>query len=402
MLPQELVDRIVGMVGDTDVLTLKACALASASLCSASQPILFRSLTLKSLPNPSNYVAASTLLTESPHIGTYFTDVKIGLPSPYGTTPAEIEAISRVLAKLTKVRRCIITGEGAGRPGSTWDELGSILCPALLDFVFRQTLESLTVCFVQRISPAALACFITSAPTLSFSSVSICGNIQTAPARATALPHPPSVNDLVLDEYTLGICNKLLRPEYAAHIADLRRVSVRYGFCMLIVHRKAGTLQHIRIGAPMPKPKSPLVGSPQSPPVFRLSSLPPLTSLLSFDIQVNFNERLAEWISHTITTILDSKRQPKCCNLEEVTITYLPEWSWITPGDSYATFLTALDGWISTHTPCPRLRWRIRFVGTGREERFAMLTAFIADHMPRVDSLDCLVFDTYEPNWNDG
>ncbi|KAJ7116542.1 hypothetical protein C8R44DRAFT_739244 [Mycena epipterygia] len=389
MLPQELVDIMVDMVGDTDIVTLKACALASASLCSASQPILFRSLTLKSLPNPSNYVAASTLLTKSPHIGKYITNVKIGLPSS-GTTPAEIEAISRVVAKLTKVRRCIITGEGAGRD---WDALGSTLCSDLLDFVSQQTLESLSVCLVKQISPAALICFASSAPTLSFSSVSMRDSIHTS-----SFVHPPSVNDLVLDEYTQDISDKLSLPEYAAYTADLRRISVRYGPSTLIVHHTAHTLQHIRIGAAVSK----FILGPSQPSVFRLRSLPPLPSLLSFDIQVKFDERIAEWVSDTITAILDSKKIPKCCNLEEVAITYLPEWYWTLPGDSYAAFLTALDGWISAFTPCPRLQWRIRFVGTEREKHFALLTVFISDHMPRLHSLDRLVFDTYEPDWNGG
>ncbi|KAJ7432947.1 hypothetical protein FB451DRAFT_1196718, partial [Mycena latifolia] len=127
MIPQELVNAIVDLVGDTE--SLKACSLASPSLCSASQRILLRSLTLKGRFDPSNYVATSTLFVESPHIAQYITNLKIELPHSR-TALAGAHSIPEVLTKLSRVRQCTI--EGLTREHcARWYELGEELTSAL-------------------------------------------------------------------------------------------------------------------------------------------------------------------------------------------------------------------------------------------------------------------------------
>ncbi|KAJ7744736.1 hypothetical protein DFH07DRAFT_942957, partial [Mycena maculata] len=295
MLPQELVNTIVGIIDCTDIDTLKSCALACSSLCSATQPILFRSLTLRGgiPPDPANYAAVTTLLTESPHIGAYITDLILQLPSE-ATYLAGAEDLPKILAKLARVRRCIIKGG----EGCTWYKLGPALCSALLDFVSRQPLDSLRVRSVT-CPQLAFRHLVDSAPDLSFKWVDVSiTNTHWAPAR----PASPMITSLALDQGTETISHLLSRPDYAPYVASLRRVSLRDGLGMPLVNATARTLEHIRLGRPVSTHSDPL---PPLPP------LPILPSLRAFEIEVDFDASTAPWVSDTIVDVLRSKtRRP--------------------------------------------------------------------------------------------
>ncbi|KAJ7435875.1 hypothetical protein FB451DRAFT_1417815 [Mycena latifolia] len=203
MIPQELVNAIVDLVGDTE--SLKACSLASPSLCSASQRILLRSLTLKGRFDPSNYVATSTLFVESPHIAQYITNLKIELPHSR-TALAGAHSIPEVLTKLSRVRQCTI--EGLTREHcARWYELGEELTSALIDFLGRQPLESLCMFCVQGIPLSGFLPILTCAPTLSFAFVSIDGPYDLL----GSLVNPPSITALTLDAHTETVANLRIR-----------------------------------------------------------------------------------------------------------------------------------------------------------------------------------------------
>ncbi|KAJ7441330.1 hypothetical protein B0H11DRAFT_2096546 [Mycena galericulata] len=385
MLPQELVDTIVGLLDATDTHSLKACALVSPSLCCACQAVLFRSITLKGRKGdmyPSNYNAAGTLFTKSSHIGAYVRELKIELPLGLATRE-EAMAISQVLTNLTEVRRCVFEG-GAS---TTWDKLG--FGAAILDFLFRQPLKYFCIRAVTGIPLVAFMHLFASAPALSFSDVDVCGITDVS----EALTDPPSVTELVLDRGTQWISDLLSTPEYALHTRELRRVSVRYGLGLPLLIATAPTLYHIRVGSPA------MTTDDCS------QSLPPLPSLRSFEIESAFKARTAPWVSDTINAILASRSisgtDEDAPRLEQLTITYRPAWDWTIPGGPYALFLEALDRQVTNHGPSLRLRWRLRFVGVGREDRFEMLRAFIELHMPQLNTMDRLSFETYEPNWRD-
>ncbi|KAJ6592567.1 hypothetical protein B0H19DRAFT_1088045 [Mycena capillaripes] len=382
-IPQELVDSIVRMVDPADHSTLKACALTSSSLCSASQQILLRFLTLKGHIYPSNYVEASTLFMESPHLGAYVTDVKIELPSE-GTYAAAMVGLPRVLEKLTRVRRCIVEG-GTGSAGHKL-----AFSPDLVGFVSRQPLEFLSVRAVRGISPTVFKSFLISVPALSFCDVELLDYFYDDGDD----PSPtPAVTDLVLDKGTNDILEALTPPENAAYTSSLRRLSIRFGTDLPSLVAATRNLQHIRIGSP--------ITSETQGPTPRLNSLPPLPFLTSFELELDYGDHSAEWVNDAISAILRAKDGPESLHLKEITITYHPMWEWSYPDDDYAAFLTRLDERLSSHSSCPRLQWRFRFVGVGREERFDLLNAFTEQHMTRLDAMGHLIFETYEPHWRD-
>ncbi|KAF8191867.1 hypothetical protein K438DRAFT_1935176 [Mycena galopus ATCC 62051] len=376
MLPQELVDIIVGIVDVGDVASLKAFSLVSLSFCAATQPILFRSLTLKGHVRPSNYAAASRLFNESPHIGAYVKELTMELP--LATYLEGRKGIPAVLAKLTAVRRCIIDGGIDYK----WDSL----CDAtLLEFVSRQPLQYLRLRAVKEIPPSWVKSFVASVPKLSFSLVTLRSDCSPDPA----LPSMP-ITELVLDKGTTDVSDLFAAQGYAI---PLHRLTFHDGYPL--VAAAAPTLHHLRIGTPSISARG-----------LEWQSVTSLPSLISFDIEVGFEDRTEAWVRDALTSIMRAKvpagSGSRFRHLEEIVITYLPMWEYTPPGEAYGHFLEHIDTAISSLVPHPRLRWRLRFVGTGREERFLDLATFIVGQMPLLDALDRLTFETYEPSkWND-
>ncbi|KAJ6592578.1 hypothetical protein B0H19DRAFT_1055285 [Mycena capillaripes] len=352
-------------------------------LCSASQQILLRFLTLKGHIYPPNYIEASILFTESPHLGAYVTDVKIELPSE-GTYAEAIVGLPKVLEKLTRVRRCVVEGP----PDSAEHKLG--FSSELVDFVSRQPLEFLSVRAVRGISPTVFKSLLISVPALSFCDVelseSICDDDDPT--------FTPAVTDLVLDKGTKDILEALTPTEQTVYTSSLRRLSMRFATGLPLLVAAARTLQHIRIGSP--------ITSESQDPTPRLNSLPSLPFFTSLELELDYKDHSAEWVNDTIVAILRAKDEPEFLHLKEIIITYLPVWHWNSPNDGYVAFLTSLDQRLSSHSPCPCLRWRVRFVGAGREEHLNMLSAFTEQHMARLHAMGHLVFETYEPLWRDG
>ncbi|KAJ6454124.1 hypothetical protein C8R45DRAFT_627465 [Mycena sanguinolenta] len=374
MLPQELVDTIVAIVDVDDKRTLKALALVPSTWCAATQPILFRSLTLKGRIHPSNYMKASKLLTGSLHLGTYVKELTLELPLPSyleGRT-----AVAVVLAMLTAVRRFIVDG-GDKYP---WDDFCDT---SLVEFVSRQPLEFLRFRAIRDIPLSVFISSISPVSALSCSSVTLRDITDAVPGQTCR----SSITDLVLDQGTQDISRLLSPPGYSL---PLRRLTVRDG--LSLIPPAARTLYYLRIGAPTDTPSLDWTTAFTFP------------SLISFEIETVFEDCPEAWMRDSITAILRSKAQggQESRYLEEIVITYLPIWEHTFPGDLYTVFLGQLDDALSSHIPHPRLRWRLRFVGTGREDRFATLVGFITAQMPVMDALGRLNFETYEPNkWTD-
>lgn len=244
MVPQELVDAIVGAV--KDFASLKACSLAAPSLLVPSQRILLRSLTLQSgheTMDPSNYSEAHTLLTKSPHIAEYVKNLEIRLPAQQ--KPLEdVEILQRVLAKLEKVQHLTI-GVNYIR-GVHWSRLTPELSSSIISFVTQQKLRSLTVSGLEEIPDDVILRLITSTPRLSFSF--LCGGRGVDARSFDDLAHPPSIDCLILNNSSEYVFKLLSLPQCTALTRKLTRLSALPKHSMPFISRSARTLKIIRLG----------------------------------------------------------------------------------------------------------------------------------------------------------
>ncbi|KAJ7266863.1 hypothetical protein B0H12DRAFT_1229995 [Mycena haematopus] len=138
--PPELIDAIICEIDDVE--SLKACSVVASSLRSRSQRILFSALTVKA----ENYAAVFKLLTESPHIADYITNLII-MTLQHAVTCSDI--FCQILAKLQNVRRCTLDGV-RGRIRMHCARGRRIVPPLLIpppvfDFLVRQPLRELSL-----------------------------------------------------------------------------------------------------------------------------------------------------------------------------------------------------------------------------------------------------------------
>jgi hypothetical protein len=215
---------------------------------------------------------------------------------------------------------------------------------------------------------------------------------------APPVTNPSSLTDLVLDKGTEEIITCLFSSS-PARALPLQRLSVRDASCLPLIVAAAPTLRYLRIGSPATK----------TVPVLSPESIPSLPSLRSFELEGDSDFADPTWLRETVTSILRCKPPGESSDsesasrpLEEIVITYLPAWKYTRPGFVYGNFLAEMDRTLSSHVPVPQLRWRLRFVGGGREDRFARLVDFIGPQMPRLDVAGRLAFESYEPrHWTD-
>ncbi|KAF7344490.1 hypothetical protein MSAN_01930800 [Mycena sanguinolenta] len=162
-LPPELIDTIICEIHDLE--SLKTCSLVVSSWRSPSQRILFDTLTV----TVENCAALFNLLTESPHIANYTTNLII--KTMYVAMPTRVvESTPQILAKLQNVRRCTLVGlQSPFRRRTPPVPLSSrIAFPSvLLDFVVRQQLRELSLICVH-IPTSVLRYLLTTVPKLSF------------------------------------------------------------------------------------------------------------------------------------------------------------------------------------------------------------------------------------------
>ncbi|KAJ6567920.1 hypothetical protein DFH09DRAFT_1468142, partial [Mycena vulgaris] len=215
-----------------DSQSLKACSLASFLLRSSSQRLLLSRLTL-GLGHTRNHLEAWTLLTESPHLVGYVTELEIYLPMD-PMTDREIGCLQRMLIALGRVQRFRLEGV-------RWDLLDPSISSDLVAFVLRQNLRALSIEGFVLIQAAVVQRFITSVPTLSFDSGGFDPTVDAVPD----VPQPRACWFEHLIVRGPGIPSSLCRPEFAAHISKLRRLSVVPADSMGLVHAAVYTLEDL-------------------------------------------------------------------------------------------------------------------------------------------------------------
>lgn len=115
----------------------------------------------------------------------------------------------------------------------------------VLGFLSRQKLHSLSVKSLEEMPPLAFLSFITSAPKLHFAF----DDILWGPEEPLAVgpPAAPTFTELLLGEYTDGVSSLLCRPQFAAYIGDLRRLTITIPnpISIKLVSATAYTLTHV-------------------------------------------------------------------------------------------------------------------------------------------------------------
>ncbi|KAJ7108217.1 hypothetical protein C8R44DRAFT_884984 [Mycena epipterygia] len=342
-IPQELLDAILCDADDQD--TLKACSLVSSRLRWASQHILLRSLTLRSSLCAPNYDAVVALLGESQHIQEYVTNLTIQFPSPYSTRTGNLR---QVLAKLSNVRRCMITG--ANLREARWSCLTPKISSILVQFISRQKLKTLSFSSIQEIPSAVLLSLITSVSTLSFSFVCT-GTITHAPPAVASDNSFPSafllqaspLHHLVLHSGSDYISKLLCHSGYAPLTMNIRHLSIVYHQDMSLIKLMARKLTQLRIDCTHANRAEPSY-------ILLLSLLP---SLCSLEITLLFRDHAAPWFIDTISDVLTSTR--RWTTIEEKIITYSPTKFYHPPDLIYESVLSAIQTKILAHLMLSRV-----------------------------------------------
>ncbi|KAJ7475053.1 hypothetical protein FB451DRAFT_1247384 [Mycena latifolia] len=374
-LPQELVDSIVGEVGDFD--SLKACSLVMP-LRYSSQRILLRSLTLKnprsSLPN---YAAVRDLFSQSPHVATYITRVKIELPRS-NTNSADLESLYQVLRNLANVHRCILDGSGGVWGHLTaWPHLTPATVSAISDFLLCQPLQELHVDSIEKMSPSTFVRLITAAPLLGMRHVY--SDANSVEISLESLLNEPSAPRLVLDTGSGDVAALLVRPDFSPLTAAIRGLSILEhhngsGLVSSVAHR----LERLHIKCTI------------TPTLWQLS-FPPLPALRSAEFAFRFAHSAAPELAAAILSILHHISSPA---LGEIIITYLNFAQQRLP-ELDPQFLAALDSALVVHPAGPQIRWRLDHRGDDRATYLDAFAYAVRREMPQVTELERLTFEAY-------
>ncbi|KAJ7463326.1 hypothetical protein FB451DRAFT_1562323 [Mycena latifolia] len=299
VLPQELLDAIIGEVDD--VAALKACSLVGS-------PVRYTSWHPSALADanapgePTNYGAASTLLAESPHIAGYIIRLTIEIPE----VREDIESIQQVIGKLANVCRCIVKGVDK----LNLNELPPAFTSTLLDFIHRQPLWQLHLRFIKELSVAVFLQLVVAAPVLSFDYVFL----QSGEDLSSPTPtHPFAIDNLILTRHCEDICIIMARPECTVGISSLRRLSIppHYAPAETLICSASRTLRILRLYLLVPL--GPLT-----------ISLPSLPALRTLEFALSFRDRANAWVLNTLTGLLPSTSSSA---LAEVTLTFFSIWA---------------------------------------------------------------------------
>ncbi|KAJ7087144.1 hypothetical protein C8R44DRAFT_820375 [Mycena epipterygia] len=378
MIPQEILDSIVGEV--EDVGSLNSCALVASNFCQPSQRILLRSLTVESGykdQHPSNYTAVFGLLSESPHIAVYIKKLTIRLPAGH-IALQEIETLRWILAKTTKVQDCTLTVKYI--QDTRWSSLHPTLSSAVLDLITEQGLRSMTIACLQEIPLPVLLRLITSTPRLDFCFLG--GNPQRNSLQAVERPCPPSIDCLILDSDSEYVTDVLARPEAEARTRNFTRSAMRYERSIAFIRRAAFTLKHIRLD---------FRGFESEISPFEF---PPLPSLSSVEIVLNFWNRDQPWLIDVISRILTSN---STASIEEVAVTcgvnYSPALDISELG--FQNVLTKMEDLLFRHPAAPRIRWRLAYARVD----VAQFATLIQVKIPRLHAAGRHIFEPFDLNW---
>ncbi|KAF7365067.1 hypothetical protein MVEN_00377900 [Mycena venus] len=370
LIPQELVDAIVGQIDDFP--SLKTSALAGSILRERSQRILFQSFALVSKGSAKpDFSGARTLLDESRHIAAYI--ICLCIEVDWNTSPANIASLQHIFGKLVNVRKCVIDElTGVFDAGYHTPTSPSVL----LDFLERQPLRELVVWSVDMIPPALILRMLTTAPIISFFDVHVGEDtISSSPSQ-----NPSKVEDLLLENnpriYTL-----LSQLQLKLYTQTLRRLSFRT-LCdpdSKLIFATADTLEYVRFNL--------LVLDGVIP-------VPALPSLRAVEFSLPYTYHATPTFSTLALTVIDLSLQ-----LADITISFTPMVKANFNGLILdVALLAAMDTALSAHPALPTIRWCLTFAssfGNGSAVRFAEFIKLVRRGMPKVLEARRLVVEEY-------
>ncbi|KAF7373442.1 hypothetical protein MSAN_00553900 [Mycena sanguinolenta] len=239
-LPPNIINAIIAEIDDVE--SLKACSLVASSLRFNCQCILLSTLTVVGWKCD----ATLKLLSESPHIPGYVTNLIVRLSYIHGDQTIAFRQIS---AKLRNLRRCTLDGQiGSG----TWDEENGLLIPPphlplfALEFLRRQPLCELSLVSV-RIPTSVLWSLSTAVPKLCFRQ----SVIPEQGESATVLQRPVLQSLILRSANDLG--QYIARPENRWCLAALRHLSISSSsgkWAEELIEAVSSTIEHINFDCP--------------------------------------------------------------------------------------------------------------------------------------------------------
>ncbi|KAJ7188232.1 hypothetical protein C8R46DRAFT_1023658 [Mycena filopes] len=390
-LAQELVDSIADELRDSG--TLKTFSLVSSVFRSASQRVLFRSLTLCSHvpPNgprhqalfddsPCQYSEAYTRLTEAPYLAKYVKQLRIRISKD--VTAVHFETLAQILALLPSVERYTIRGHR-----TPWNNLPT----ALVDILSRQQLSELHLGGIINVPPMVFS----YAPFLSFSGVKL--GLNTLPP---FYPPKDSIRDLVLHSLCDDIYTILARPEIA-FAAALRSISTdpEHPCSEILIQRAARTLEHIHLSCrAIPGPVGPIT------PILPVLPNSKFHVLRRLELYISAVERPITALLDQISRILGSDNSPV---LEWIVVSFGPSKSSF-PLPPNARAMAELDAVLAAHKGGPSVVWRMFPVSSDAEhlqEAHLIFAVHIREGFPKAQKQGKLLLihedfeDVYREGW---
>ncbi|KAJ7223738.1 hypothetical protein B0H12DRAFT_289829 [Mycena haematopus] len=386
VIPPELIGAITcGMDG---MESNKACCVVTvvSSLGSESQRILFNTLTVS--VKVENCAAIFKLLTDSPHIADYITNLII-MTLQHTMTSPDIENFRQILAKLRNVRRCTLDALWSRFPmhvpagQSPTPPLA--IPPLVLDFLVRQPLCELSLICI-RIPTSILWHFLTTVPKLYLLESVVTEEASPAIVQTPVVRNPflrtgrnpflqaPILQTPVLHSLTLtkDLGQYIVLPQDMSRFATLRYLSFHPpgdGWAGKLIEAASRTLEHIHFDCS------------EHPPL-NLPHLPALRTLeLTFSVQRLFTP------SGTITTagpeILPA--------LADVKIEHHIAKGGVFDPVPYAPLIALLETASAAYHTAPCIHWLL--VTSDKETPVTHFTDTVRRGMPKAHSTGRLVLE---------
>ncbi|KAJ7155241.1 hypothetical protein C8R46DRAFT_1196741 [Mycena filopes] len=382
-IPPELIEAILHAV-DLDMESLKACSLVGPAFQRPSQRILLWSLTLDPLARTTSYLAAATLLAESPHVATYIKRLAITLPLEV-LTSLDVESLIQIFDRLRDVQTCVLDG---AYHASTfdWSGLPPRLQTEFTDFLLRQSLAELHLISLSNMPPSMLFRLLRSAKAIFLFWV----RIQSFVAYSTI---PVAVG---LDRYPmarLGLmsgCHQVSEflgdPDAEFEAPNLRHLDIladqfAYLSANTLISSTSQTLEHLNLIC---------LGSMNA----RHSVLEPLPSfpaLTCAEITLNINVGPETWFISMLSTLLAPETAPVLAQLI-ITYTRIPSAIRLPLPDST---LNAIDDDLIAHPAAPSLKWRVDLSDHHGDINMVAFMQAVEFGMPKVYAKERVVVEEY-------
>ncbi|KAJ7740257.1 hypothetical protein DFH07DRAFT_839378 [Mycena maculata] len=355
-IPADLLEAIADEI--PDYASLKAFSLTGSSFRAPSQRILLRTKKLK-IPAVSAEKILD-FLEESPHVAGYVRALELTLLPTLAALPS-LTYTEEVLGKFKNMAHLTIINPYRCR----WVD-GSGMSLIILDFIRRQTLQSLHLSSFDQLPANLFPFFLSSAPTVTLLKVSA----ETDSSRLgddVTIPVLSKVESLAL-YYTADLGEVLLSPRCSPHLQNLRRFWGPLGFQFTrdIIGASSNTLQEICFDG---------IDIGISPPISPFP-LPDLPSLRFLKVVIRPGERDTQWLVEMICSMLKVA-------VESVYVLFLARYaSFVLSDRTMDTLNEALRGRVHL----PWLRWGIYYKAEG-DELLDNFRAAVERGIPRAHSV---------------